>query len=124
MHCCLLRDELAEMQQRLLAALPIHKYRCAAENAIAVRYSLHALSRHVKLEEMTNMKQLMELSLRTHTESLCRELHAAVVQQNMGTFGRLLARYYKWSQNVRGLCGVRPAMPCSRDSSGIFPIRH
>ena len=90
-HCRCLTEELAEMQQRLLAALPIHKYRCAAENAIAVRYSLHALSRHMKREEVTNMKQQMRWGLRTHTESLCRELHAAVVQQNMDTFGRLLA---------------------------------
>ena len=58
-HCRFLTEELAEMQQRLPAALQIHKYRCAAENVIAVLYSLHALSRHVKREEVTNMKQQM-----------------------------------------------------------------
>jgi len=30
-----------------------------------------------------------------------------LVQRNMETFGRLFARYHKWTQNMRGLCGVR-----------------
>ena len=69
-HCLLLRDELAEMQQ-VVAALPIHRYRCAAENATAVHRILGALSRHLKQEEVTNMKERMEWSLRNHCECLC-----------------------------------------------------
>ena len=52
-HCVLLRDELAEMQQ-VVAPLPIHRYRCAAEKAAAVHRIHGALNRHLKQEEVTN----------------------------------------------------------------------
>ena len=51
------------MQKRVLAALPIQKYRCAVENVAALRRSIVALGRHLKQQEVTNMKKMMEWSL-------------------------------------------------------------
>ena len=50
----------------------------------------------------------MEESLRNHCDDLCGMLHVALARQNMDAFGRLSARYDKWTQNTRSLCGVRP----------------
>ena len=62
----------AKMRHSAVTALPIHKYRYAAENATAVHQLLDALSRHLMQEEVTNMKQRMHAVLRNHFGSLCR----------------------------------------------------
>ena len=48
------------MPHSAVRALPIHKYRYAAENGAVVRQILDALSRHLKQEVVTNMKERME----------------------------------------------------------------
>ena len=117
-HYFIFQEELAQMQKRFLAPLSIHKYRCAAENATAFRRSFDSLSRHLKQEEVTTTKKRMEGCLRNHCDDLCGMLHVALVQQNMDTIGRLLfAACCKWTQNMRGLCGV--TLDAARIAGGV-----
>ena len=49
------------MPHSAVTALPIHKYRYAAENAAVVRQILDALSRHLKQEVVTNMEEPLRI---------------------------------------------------------------